>query len=300
MPSEPVRRKKPPRQYRVLVVPNHEGGATRSLSLSRTRLWLLVLGVLVTITGGTIALLVWTPLGSLIRIPNPELEKRYSAELRETQERLQVLAEDVLLLRDYNLQLRRALGDTGPRDSMGTARVMPSVLGETTDAAAPVMEPPVQGSTTGEPAYTSAVMTGDGLQASFPLLPPAGGYVTEGFDPARRHYGLDFADRTGAPVYAPAEGYVIFAGWTYDGGNMMMLSHGSGYLTVYKHAQSLLKSEHAYVRRGDVIALVGSTGNTSNGPHLHFELWRDGLPMDPNEFLLTTPRVQQERASRGG
>jgi murein DD-endopeptidase MepM/ murein hydrolase activator NlpD len=138
------------------------------------------------------------------------------------------------------------------------------------------------------------------LQASFPLLAPAQGYLTEDFDPARRHFGLDFAGRTGNPIHAPADGYVIFAGWTFDGGNMMMLSHGSGYLTVYKHTQSLLKSEHAYVRRGDVIALVGSTGNTSSGPHLHFELWRDGVPLDPKEFLLTTPRVQQERASRGG
>lgn len=294
MSSEPVRRRKSPRQYRILVVPGEEGGTTRSLTLHRVMVWVLAAGAVALVAGTTVALLIWTPLGTVVRLPNPDLERRYSADLRETQERLQVLAEDVLLLRDYNLQLRKALGDTGPRDSAGGARLMPSALAPMADTAA---DAPASGT---DAVYTSAVMTGEGLQASFPLLPPADGYLTEDFNPSRRHFGLDFAGKTGAPVHAPADGTVLFAGWTFDGGNMLMVSHGSGYLTVYKHLRSLLTTAQTSVRRGDVIGLVGSTGNTSSGPHLHFELWRDGLPLDPKEFLLTTPGAHQERITRGG
>ena len=83
----------------------------------------------------------------------------------------------------------------------------------------------------------------------------------------------------------------MFAGWTFEDGNVVMLSHGSGYLTVYKHNSSLLKSTGSLVKRGEVIALVGSTGITSTGPHLHFEVLKDGLPQNPQEFLLTAPKL---------
>lgn len=301
MSPEPVRRRKSPRQYRILVVPGEEGGTTRSLNLRRSTVWVLAAGAVVAIAVATAALLIWTPVGTVVRIPNPDLERKYSAELHGMQERLQVLAEDVLLLRDYNTQLRKALGDTGPRDTVSTVRVMPSVADgapDTTGGRRAGVAEPLPADV--EAVYASAVMTGDGLQASFPLLPPVQGYLTGEFDPVRRHFGVDYAARTGSPVHAPADGTVLFAGWTFDGGNMLMISHGSGYMTVYKHMQSLLVGAHTSVRRGDVLALVGNTGNTSSGPHLHFELWRDGLPLDPKEFLLTTPGAYQERATRGG
>jgi len=67
---------------------------------------------------------------------------------------------------------------------------------------------------------------------------------------------------------------------------MIIIAHGDSYLTVYKHNQSLLKSPTAYVRRGEPIALLGNSGKTSLGPHLHFEIWKDGIPRDPSQYLL--------------
>ena len=116
--------------------------------------------------------------------------------------------------------------------------------------------------------------------------------MTQGFDADHRHYGIDYATKTGTPVYAATDGYVVFSGWTYDDGNMIILSHGGGYLTVYKHNQLLLRTEHAFVKRGEMIAESGSSGKTSSGPHLHFEVWKDGLPRDPQEFLLVAPKIQ--------
>jgi murein DD-endopeptidase MepM/ murein hydrolase activator NlpD len=73
---------------------------------------------------------------------------------------------------------------------------------------------------------------------------------------------------------------------------MLIISHGGGYLTLYKHLQTLLKTGQATVKRGETIALLGSSGKTSLGPHLHFEVWKDGMPHDPNEYLLTPAKIQ--------
>jgi murein DD-endopeptidase MepM/ murein hydrolase activator NlpD len=77
-----------------------------------------------------------------------------------------------------------------------------------------------------------------------------------------------------------------------DDGHTLILSHGSGYLTVYKHNQMLLKTTRSAVKRGEPIALLGTTGKSSEGPHLHFEVWNDGVPQDPNRYLLRSVRVQ--------
>jgi murein DD-endopeptidase MepM/ murein hydrolase activator NlpD len=79
---------------------------------------------------------------------------------------------------------------------------------------------------------------------------------------------------------------VIFSGWTYDDGYMIMIGHGSGYQTSYKHNEALLKEIGARVRRGEPIALLGSSGRTSSGPHLHFEVWKDAVPQDPKDYIL--------------
>ena len=103
---------------------------------------------------------------------------------------------------------------------------------------------------------------------------------------------MDIAGQRGTPVQAPGDGVVLFAGWTYDDGNMLIIAHGGGYLTVFKHNQSLLKSALSGVKRGEPIALLGTSGRTSLGPHLHFEVWKNGLPQDPNEYLLVPAKTQ--------
>jgi murein DD-endopeptidase MepM/ murein hydrolase activator NlpD len=301
MSPEPGRRKKAPRQYRVLIVPSEEGGRTRSITLDRIRMVLAGLGVLVVIVFLTLATVMYTPLGRYVPIPNPELERRYGAQLRDTQERLQALAEDVLLLRDYNIQLRKVLGDDRP-DSTRKAKLGPSVMvSEALTAAATdsgtrvssmAADRPAQSNTDISSSYASVVTGIEGFRAAFPLVSPAEGFVTQEFDPAAGHFGIDYAARSGAPIVAAADGYVIFAGWTYESGNMLMLAHGGGYVTVYRHARSLFRGEHAFVKRGELIALIGNTGRTSSGPHLHFEFWKDGLAVDPREYLLTPPTIQ--------
>jgi murein DD-endopeptidase MepM/ murein hydrolase activator NlpD len=140
-------------------------------------------------------------------------------------------------------------------------------------------------------SFTPHVPAQPAWRSSVPLAKPVSGVVTQTFYPAGGHFGIDYATSAGTPVFSSADGFVIFSGWTYDDGNMIMISHAAGFMTVYKHNQSLLKPQNASVREGDVIALVGSSGRTSKGPHLHFEVWKDGLPVDPDAYLLVHSRM---------
>lgn len=99
------------------------------------------------------------------------------------------------------------------------------------------------------------------------------------------HLGIDIAASRGSSVHAAADGVVIFANWTEDLGNLIILYHFNGFFTYYGHNQILLKKENSFVKKGDTISLVGSSGR-STAPHLHFEIWKDGLPVDPKEYLL--------------
>ena len=305
MLPEETRRRKKKVQYDILVVPSDEAGEMKSFRFSALRFWVLGSVMFLIFLGLTIAALVYTPLALYVPIPNPSLEQRYGRQIAETQRRLNTLAEEVLSLSVYNVQLRRALGEKV---------VVDSTLARSVPRPAPVSEPiaaepldrkdeeksdeggrgPNYAEAAAGPIPYNAVVTNDeGFRGAFPLLVPAEGFITEGFDPSRKHFGIDMAAKHGSPVHASTDGFVIFAGWTYDDGNMIMISHGNGYVTVYKHNQALFKTTHAFVKRGEVIALLGSSGKTSLGSHLHFEVWKDGIPQDPNDFFLTSSRNKQ-------
>ncbi|MGA7720073.1 MAG: M23 family metallopeptidase [Ignavibacteriaceae bacterium] len=115
---------------------------------------------------------------------------------------------------------------------------------------------------------------------------PVNGYISRGFSPDNGHMGIDFVIKTGTPVYSAAGGYIVFADFTVNDGYMVIIAHSDGYITVYKHCSVLLKKARDIVSEGEMIALSGNTGELSTGPHLHFEIWKDGKPLDPQNFLI--------------
>lgn len=117
------------------------------------------------------------------------------------------------------------------------------------------------------------------------LFPPVKGSVTEKFSPKNKHYSVDIAVAKNTPVKAVQNGTVIFADWTPSTGNVIIIRHNNGFMSAYKHAASLTASQGDIVRTGEVIGLAGSTGEQSTGVHLHFELWKDGYPIDPEQFI---------------
>ena len=117
------------------------------------------------------------------------------------------------------------------------------------------------------------------------LLPPALGPISQQFNLEEEHYAVDIVLKKNTPIKAILEGRVIFAEWTAQTGHVIIVEHNKGILSVYKHNSSLSKKQGDVVQGGEVIALAGNTGDFSTGFHLHFELWIDGYPMDPEKFL---------------
>jgi murein DD-endopeptidase MepM/ murein hydrolase activator NlpD len=117
------------------------------------------------------------------------------------------------------------------------------------------------------------------------FIKPTIGFISRNFDPEKGHMGIDFVVKTGTPVYVSANGFVIFANYTVKDGNMIIVSHPGNYISVYKHCSSLIKKERDTVVQGELIALSGNTGEVTTGSHLHFEIWRDGKPINPITIL---------------
>lgn len=117
------------------------------------------------------------------------------------------------------------------------------------------------------------------------LFPPVKGIITEKFNPKEKHYAVDIALAKNTPIKSIMSGRIIFADWTPNTGNVVIIRHNNGFISVYKHASSLTVSQGDAVKTGEVIALAGSTGQESTGIHLHFELWKDGYSIDPSIFI---------------
>jgi lipoprotein NlpD len=123
-------------------------------------------------------------------------------------------------------------------------------------------------------------------EAFYHCFPPlADGLITSHFDESIRHYGIDLVTKQNATVSAVLAGVVIFSDWTMKTGYVIQVQHGGDFISIYKHNSLLLKKQGDAVRVGEAIAIVGNTGEETTGPHLHFELWRAGRPVDPEKYI---------------
>jgi murein DD-endopeptidase MepM/ murein hydrolase activator NlpD len=120
---------------------------------------------------------------------------------------------------------------------------------------------------------------------NFPLHFPLEGSLTRRFEPVSGHFGIDIATSEGTIVRSFGQGVVFFSGWTVNYGYVIGIQHSEGYLSIYKHCLSLLRRKGDIVHTNDILGTVGSTGLISSGPHLHFELWKNGRALDPSLYF---------------
>jgi murein DD-endopeptidase MepM/ murein hydrolase activator NlpD len=116
--------------------------------------------------------------------------------------------------------------------------------------------------------------------------PPTNGLIINRFNPAQNHFGVDMVTEPDQPVVAISNGTVTFANWTVDTGYVIQIQHDNNFLSLYKHNAELLKSVGDFVTTGEAIAIVGNSGELTTGPHLHFELWQNGSPLNPEAYIL--------------
>ena len=117
------------------------------------------------------------------------------------------------------------------------------------------------------------------------LFAPVKGVISANFDAGKAHYGIDINTAEKEPVKAAASGMVVMAEWTIDAGYVIAIQHTDNLVTFYKHNSALLKKLGSYVKAGEAIALIGNSGESTSGPHLHFELWHKGRAVDPRDYI---------------
>ncbi|MEI7981436.1 MAG: M23 family metallopeptidase [Bacteroidota bacterium] len=115
---------------------------------------------------------------------------------------------------------------------------------------------------------------------------PLKGIVTNEFDPARKHYGIDIVAKQNEAIKAVLDGTVIFSNWTLETGYVIAIQHAQNIISIYKHNSAILKKTGDIVKSGEPVAIIGESGELVTGPHLHFELWNEGNPVNPKEFIL--------------
>lgn len=290
MSSNNIQRRREKRRTTFVLIPADESGKTRTFSAGGLGIIGIVLSIVLVVVVSTVVMMVSTPIRDYLPVSNPELENRYGKRIVEIQNQLRELSDELVVLREYNLRLRRVLGEnvTSPEssfiakreqaESQTSARIRNDASPVWTQQDVPVVGEVARGSN--QPVSKATDV--------FPLSFPTRGYFTREYNEEQGHLGIDIAGKEETPVVAAASGTVVFADWTYDFGYMVIIAHGEGYMTVYKHNSTLFKNVGATVRRGEIIALLGNTGRTSTGPHVHFEVWRNGIALDPTSYLLTS------------
>lgn len=278
-------------RYDLLLVPNGDASKSKSIRFAPWQAVLILSGLIVVMITVVLVVLIYTPVGTVVPIQNPELENKYGRELVSLNQRMATLMEELIELREYNVKLRNALGENAVATDSGVVVVnAPKSSAATKETKKEIRISPttqaIRSSLSQQSTRLSENTVEEKQQVVFPVILPTEGYISRGFEAEQRHYGMDIAGKTGTPVNAAADGHIVFAGWTSDDGYKIIISHAGNFLTFYKHNQSLLKSSNTFIRRGEPIALLGNSGQTSSGPHLHFEIWKDGSPVDPSRYIL--------------
>jgi murein DD-endopeptidase MepM/ murein hydrolase activator NlpD len=114
---------------------------------------------------------------------------------------------------------------------------------------------------------------------------PLKGVITNGFDPVQKHFGVDIVAKQHEAIKSVLDGTVIFANWTLETGYVVAIQHTRDIISIYKHNSAILTKAGDYVKAGEPVAIIGETGEFTTGPHLHFELWYEGKPVDPKDYI---------------
>lgn len=139
-----------------------------------------------------------------------------------------------------------------------------------------------------EELFNLSILTGTTNKTDFSSIhfyPPVKGLVTNSFNPNENHFGTDIVTASNKVVSATLDGTITIANWTLETGYVIQIQHNNDLISVYKHNSELLKKVGNHVKAGDAIAIIGNSGELTSGPHLHFELWHNGTPIDPEDYV---------------
>lgn len=263
------------KNFIVLIVPDPSmsGAKSRKFSIKRIAVLLGLYSIIIAVAG--YLFFSFTPLENLIFPGSTKLTETELQKIDELNNRMLFLSKELEGLKSTNEKLRYAimLGDSTLIESL-------TVKLDTSD-----LKKKAGGSIYS--AFKKLFFTQEEDQTkNYYFLKPVDGFVSREFNPEKGHVGVDYVVKTGTPVFAAADGFIIFSDYTVNDGYMIIINHPGDYITVYKHLSSIVRRSREIVRQGELIALSGNTGEITTGPHLHFEIWLKGQPQNPKTLLI--------------
>ena len=134
-------------------------------------------------------------------------------------------------------------------------------------------------------SFSEIIKSTDSDQNLLLMSPVSSGVVSSFYDPSKSHFGIDITCKEEEPIKSVLDGTVLMSSWTKDSGYVISIIHPNNLISVYKHNSKVFVEPGQIVKTGDVISIIGNTGELSTGPHLHFELWLNGKSINPSEFI---------------
>ncbi len=277
-------------KFRFVVLNDATFEEKFSMILSRRNVWVFLSSTIVILMILTASAIVYTPLKYFIpgfgdynyrsqimalKIDTDSLERSFAARSLKTEVMLKILNDSIMTdPADYQIN------ETNKTAS--TSLELPPVSDAEKELRSEVNDLESFSINYGKRGKVDAAA----LLNEYHFMQPTTGVVTDEYNINTGHYGIDIAAKRDQPVQATLDGTVISTGFEVETGYTITVQHKDNLVTLYKHNAKLFKSVGNMVKAGDIIAAVGSTGSTSTGPHLHFEIWHLGKPLNPKDFIV--------------
>ncbi len=275
--------------YRLVVMNNDTFEEVSSQNLSLQNIYILISTIVVVLATIVVSLIVFTPLKRYIPGYGSSNDARLVFELTEQIEDLEKQLESQKL---YTENVRKILvgdqfqTDQDVKDQSSLKKLEPENIQPVERSQIDEeLRQEVEIKDINNLIKNSTSTVNDVPLEQLYFNPPVKGEISAGFMPDRGHLGVDILAPKNTAVKAALDGYVFFSDWTVDTGNTVGIQHDNNLITFYKHNSGLLKKVGSQVKAGEAVAIIGNTGTLSDGPHLHFELWHNGKPIDPTGYI---------------
>jgi murein DD-endopeptidase MepM/ murein hydrolase activator NlpD len=266
--------------YRLLLLHDETLAEVGSYRLSLLNIYIALSALLILTSALVFCLIFLTPLRKLV----PGYANVYeSREYRDLSNQVHELENEMQDQRLYIARFRNLLAGIPLTDTAETQHLPDLRLLEEFQASqrSIVTRPPMVSTD-----LQSIESQSHEIQAtSLHMVPPLRGAISASFDRNSQHLGTDILAPVNTPIVAILDGTVIASDWTLETGNTVGIQHSGDIISFYKHNSRNLKRLGARVKAGEAVAIIGNTGEHTSGPHLHFELWVDGKPINPERFI---------------
>jgi len=274
-------------KYRLVIMNVDTFEEKASLTLTPMNVITVFGSVIIFFITFTIYIIAFTPLREYIPgYPDGTTRKQYRLNVMKTDS----LQKELDTKNIYIDNLRKILLGQVPADSIGmkpdtTAKKNELNMGISPEDSSLRAEVEQESRYNLSPAHRETSRKEENVGSIF-FFSPLKGMVSEQYNPVKNHYGVDIVSSSDEPIKAALNGTILFSSWTSDTGYVIGIQHENNLVSMYKHNSVLLKKAGTYVKAGEVIAIVGNSGEMTSGPHLHFELWHNGKPVNPQEYMV--------------